>query len=102
MRHLKNRSLEKCLISYPFFNLELFHPQNGEILTEQKRDFSIAVFLKQFLIPRFQDARLPTFSISLMLATHRDRTTISMLQPHIIILAISSAKIKAAIEQHTI
>ncbi len=27
MRHLKNRSLGKCLTLYWFFNLELFHPK---------------------------------------------------------------------------
>jgi len=27
MRHLKNRSLEKCLISYQLVNLDLFHPE---------------------------------------------------------------------------
>jgi hypothetical protein len=31
---------------------------NGEILTEPIRDFLILVFLKQFLIPRFQDCLL--------------------------------------------
>jgi hypothetical protein len=27
MRHLKNRSLEKCIILYQFVNLKLFHPE---------------------------------------------------------------------------
>ncbi len=27
MRHLENRLLEKCHISYQFLNLELFHPE---------------------------------------------------------------------------
>jgi hypothetical protein len=27
MRHRENRSSEKCLISYWFINLELFHPE---------------------------------------------------------------------------
>ncbi len=27
MRHLKNRSLEKCLVSYRFINFKLFHPE---------------------------------------------------------------------------
>jgi len=27
MRHLKNRSLKKCLVSYQFINLKLFYPQ---------------------------------------------------------------------------
>jgi hypothetical protein len=33
MRHLKNRSLVKCLILYQFVNLKLFHPE--------QRDFEI-------------------------------------------------------------
>ncbi len=27
MRHLENRSLEKCLILYQLVNLKLFHPE---------------------------------------------------------------------------
>ncbi len=27
MRHLENRLLEKCLVSYQFINLRLFHPE---------------------------------------------------------------------------
>ncbi len=27
MRRLNNKSLEKCLVSYWFINLELFHPE---------------------------------------------------------------------------
>ncbi len=39
---------------------------NGEILTKLIQDFSIPVFLEQFLIPRLQNLRSPTFSISPM------------------------------------
>jgi hypothetical protein len=58
--HWKNVSDCIGLLILNFFIL------NGEILTELIWDFEIPVFLEQFLIPRFWDLRLSTFSISPM------------------------------------
>jgi len=57
MRHFKNRSLKKCLVLYQFVNLKLFHPEWRNF------DWTTMKFLKRFLILRFRDSRLPTFSM---------------------------------------
>ncbi len=66
MRHLGNRLLEKCLISYRFINLELFHPelrnfdQNNMRLIDTGENFI-------FQILRFWDSRLCFFQSHLRL-----------------------------------
>jgi hypothetical protein len=39
MRHLENRSLGKCLVSYQFVNLELFHPEQRNFEQTDTRFF---------------------------------------------------------------
>ncbi len=58
--HWKNVSYHISSLISNFFIL------NGEILTEPIQDFLTALFLKWFLMLRFWDSRLPTFSISPM------------------------------------
>ncbi len=65
MRHLEIRSLEKCLVSYQFVNLKLFHPEwrNFDCTDMRFLDTGIS---QTILILRFGDLRSPTFSFSPM------------------------------------
>ncbi len=59
MRHLENRSLEKCLGSYRFVNLELFHPeqrnfdQNDMRFLNYSRSFFFNIKILRFEIVPF-------------------------------------------------
>jgi hypothetical protein len=63
MRHLKNRLLEKCLISYQFVNLKLFYP---ECRNFDQNDMRFLDAKEKFIFPisRFRDLRFCLFSIS--------------------------------------
>jgi hypothetical protein len=71
MRHLENRLLEKCLVSYWFVNIELFHPEWRNFDQNDTRFLNTAEkFI--FLILRFRDSSLCLFSISSMpVSNHR-------------------------------
>ncbi len=60
-RHLKNRLLEKCLVSYWFINLELFHPEWRNF---EQNDMRFLNTGEDFFILRFWDNAF--FSISPM------------------------------------
>jgi hypothetical protein len=66
MRHLKNRSLENCLISYRLIYLKLFHPEGRNFDWTDMRFLDTGISQTKFLILRFRDSRLPSFSISPM------------------------------------
>ncbi len=56
MRHLENRSLEKCLVLYWFVNLELFHPEwrNFDQTNTRFLDTSISWMIFNTEILRFE------------------------------------------------
>ncbi len=71
MRHLRNRSLEKCLLSYWFVNIKLFHPEwrNFDRIDTRFLD-TREKFI--FLILKFWDSSLCLFSITPMpVSNHR-------------------------------
>ncbi len=58
MRHLKNRSMGKCLVSYQFISLELFHPEQTNFdrtyMSFLKTSISQTIFVTEIL--RFEIA----------------------------------------------
>jgi hypothetical protein len=64
MRHLKNRSLEKCLLSYQFINLKLFHPERRNF---DQNDLRFLDTGEKILFSRFE---IIVFSISPMPALY--------------------------------
>ncbi len=60
-RHLKNRLLEKCLVSYWFVNLKLFHPERRNFDQNDMRFLDTTDFI--FPVLRFE---IVPFSISPM------------------------------------
>ncbi len=61
MRYLENRSLEKCLISSPFVNLEIFHPEQRNFEQTDTRFFDIEIsqMISDIQISRFEIAYFP-------------------------------------------
>jgi hypothetical protein len=59
MRHLDNRSLGKCLVSYWFVNLELFHPeqrnfdQNDNFSIPEKKNYVFDIEILRFKVVTF-------------------------------------------------
>ncbi len=63
MRHLENRSLEKCLILYQLVNLKLFHPEQRNV----DQNYMRFLDTREKLILRF---KIVPISISRMPGKH--------------------------------
>jgi hypothetical protein len=63
MRHLKNRSLENCLVFYQFVNLKLFHPEQRNF-DQTDRYFFIPVFLDNDVSLTIFDTEILRFEIT--------------------------------------